>query len=464
MKGEVEMKRLIGRLKGNEGFTLVELLIATAVLAVIMVPLMRAFVVAANTMSSGVDHGKVTVAMENTVELIATSSFDSINDLGSAGDPDPGSVVDSLSLLAGYDGGAVTVRDFGSADYSRTGITEVMMTGSKSVGYTVEGADMAGGEGLVDVIITPIDKTAVDGDLAFNDMYDNVNSADYASFTAMDKTWLQTGLKAVSSTDTTVTVYQNEHVDFLAAKYLKNDAAWSTTDLANVQRTIQITIEDGTGAPDMPSGYDMVYYKVVYQYKKNGAFSYDGAVYENTLWDGYAFIGTDGVFSVQLVYLPLYGDTTDQIVISNTDNIDCKFFLIKQNMIDSTEATTLGFDGVKDSLNAFDQTTKVSSANDTNYGMDITLKENGGITEDGVNRHALRLFTNVYEHVFDGQTAPNPDNFTFTYGTTASTSLQEKLVDDSSGGRGYNILVRVYEKNVAGNYELKSELKTVKLM
>ena len=69
----------------NKGFSLVELLIATVILAIVVAPLLHTFVTAANTTARSRQIGDATLVSENIAERVeATALFDLFNE------PDPG--------------------------------------------------------------------------------------------------------------------------------------------------------------------------------------------------------------------------------------------------------------------------------------------------------------------------------------------------------------------------------------
>lgn len=406
--------------KDDSGFTLIELIIAMAVLTVIMTPLLRAFLLSANTLAKSTAQGQVTVASENTAELVTSASFSSMTDLTT--------VEAALGTLESYDGSGVSVSQITS--YNRGGITQAVLNSTDSVAYEITNAAMGVGDGIVDVVITPIVTGATSGDLNYNEMFADVNSSDYSSFTAMDKTWVQTGLPVTTENKV-------KHLDFLA-----ESGGGSSIN----KRVITVTLLKSENAPSGVSTtevkdsdgntYPMVYYKVEYSYfiassTGNGALKYD-----ITPFEGFAFYGSDDIFSVQLVYLPCY--SIDEVIeINNTDDIDCKFFLIKQDII----GEEMAFSGSNATL-----------ADDNGYSLDITLNETG-------SGEKLKLFTNVHQSIYDS-TTDLTGAFTFQYNGGTLNALKDKLVDDASGGRGFNVLVRVFDKDDT----LMTEVRTIKLM
>lgn len=431
------MGRFVRLKENNGGFTLVELALATIILTVIMVPLMRAFMMAGSTITKSASFGATTTAMENTMELVAAASFQNMDDVVN--------IETALDKLTAYNSSGVTVSEFTDVAGGGSTGTNSFAIGENSQGYTVTNVDVGGqnGAGIVDVVITPIDGSASEGDLAYNEAYSDVNTEFFSSFTNMDLTMLQPGM-GINSTSGKVEIDETNHVDFLAQKSLMADARITDpTGLTNLTRTIEVHIEESAETTTVG---ELLQYRVIYKYSAsgNGAGPY---YYTNTVFEGNAFLGSDDIFSVQLVYFPLYHGT-ETIEIYNKLDYSARFFLIKQDII-----------GFPRPFYTSSTDVNASIAQDTAYNLAIKLTEDEGNND-------LKLYTNVNQSITGtGSTMTGTFSYAYYYtsGSNTSMSLADKLVANEQGGRGYNVLVRVYEPNGTGSFALASEITSVKL-
>lgn len=423
----------------NAGFTLVELVVAVGVLTVIMTPLMRAFVFASNTLYRSASYGESTKTMVNTLELVNASSIYSIDDLDS--------LKEQLEKLPVYNGETLDIKDMSEDSFTSPTAMNTSEYTDVYNGVKVEnvltGITDHNTEGKVEVFVTAIDATAKEGAMASNTAYDSVNVSEFASYTNMDMTLMQPGLYVDDDGD--VDVVKSSHVDFIAETELMAKLGVSSVgSMTNITRTIELNILEPTSNA---TGYDAVEYEVIYKYSAtaNGQTK----TYDNTLFAGLSFLGQDGIFSVQLVYLPMYTGT-ETFVINNKDNFETKLFLIKQDVIGYQKPFGSGESDV------------ATYANDTAYKAKVTLNETTTSSS-----HALALYTNINKFIntaLNQSTTNLAGPFYFQYNTTSQIDLATQLlVDEFKGGRGFNVYVRIYEKDYSGNYQLVADQTIVKL-
>lgn len=431
---------------GNKGFTMVELVVATAVLTVIMMPLMRAFVIASNTSRLTNAYGETSTAIKNVAELVTGASMSNINDLVD--------IEEKLKMFPAYDSTVLGFKKFEYdstvstnhwADYntwvsSKTGLpasSSAFLENSKV--FTLENANMGSGAGIMEVIVTPISSTASDGDMDYNEWYADVNSTNFASFTNMDVTMLQPGVAV--ETDGTKTVNTSVHADYRAATYFSTEIITNSS----LDRNIEITLKKSSKSTDAKP---MLTYDVKYVYTLDSTNTWDV-----TVFSGDAGYGEDGVCSIQIAYYPFYSSTTttpftatDRFTIVNTADLPVKLFLIKQDII--------GFP-----LPVTDDS--ITNQHEINYKCSIYVEETTGTATNPTTR----LYTNMNLNVSDS-TSLSDLNFKYYFNNVeAGDAFKDRLVADDTGGRAFNVHVNAYQKKLTGTgYELIDQLTTVKLI
>lgn len=411
----------------NKGFTLIELIIATAVLTVIMTPLMRAFVIASNTSRQTNVYGETSTAIKNTVELINAAAMSGINDLTG--------IESNLGNLPAYDSTVLEVKPMEAAD--------LVSYHTASQGFVINNADMGNGAGKLDVVITPIDSSETDtNSYAYNEWYKDVNSTDFSSFTNMDVTMLQPGVKVESDgVNITKSIEESTHADYRATSFLRT----GITAHNRIDRNVQITLtESDLSTAEKP----LLTYEVKYIYTVDSSNTWSV-----TVFTGDAGYGDDGVCSIQIAYYPFYGSTglttpivvNDRFTINNQKDLPVKLFLIKQDMS--------GFPLAVNSVET------IGDSHEMGYNCSIYVEETAGTVTNPITR----LYTNMNLNVISS----NPMNGTFKYfynGVEAGDSFKDRLVADDTGGRAFNVHVVAYQKNAANTYVEVDRLLTVKLI
>lgn len=442
----------------NRGFTLIELIIATAVLSIIMAPLMRAFVIAANTSRLTNIYGETSTAIKNVVELITGTDISGIDD------ESVDEIEQVLKNLPAYDDGSATpeiaITSIGATDSNGDSLH------ATSKGFTLTNVNMGndmGEAGKIDVIITPIDPNETDKtELSFNDWYGAVNSTDFSSYTAMDMTLIQPGVIADTSvTPALKTLDSANHVDFRAVAKMTGG---TNSGLTNVNRTIGITLVpveiknpdydefNPTLHPEYINDPDKINYTVRYEYTSQFGGSPASAGY--TEFTGDAAYGSDGVCSIQLAYYPMYAND-ETILISNREKLPVNVFLMKQDM-----------SGLSYSIDQ-SPSANIVERYETSYSCDVELYEYEAGDTAANSNHSTYIFSNMDTNLMG--TGAMTGSFVFTYKgsdyiSDVTGTLKDKLVADSSGGRGFNVLVKAYQKNAAGNWYLADQVQTVKLI
>ncbi|MFI3253174.1 MAG: prepilin-type N-terminal cleavage/methylation domain-containing protein [Eubacteriales bacterium] len=403
--------------KNNSGFTLLELIIATMVLAVIMTPLMRSFFIAANTAQSSVIYGGNTDLAENAVEVVKSASATNIE-----------------AALGSY---------FSTADVTKSGDV-----------YQVEFKDGTTTTETIVVTMRDPDPT-LDGALLAS-----LNTSDLSTYTDMDLSLIQqAGARLVDGTlgifDFDAKAYQQ-----LASQGFSDWSTLKRTILVNlnyVDATLRTELNANGWALDASEEY--LHYEVKYRYHYGSTAS---AFIELTAFLGAVPAGADDVVALQLVYMPLNNNSTlctetiDITYGTKMPDDDVRLFLIKQKRathgINCTSSTFNPYEEVSAS-GVLDCAGCASAAVDANYACTVILNDGGGT--DGLALHA-----NIHLNAYTG-VALTPANFIYTKNGT-TTTLSDGLVVETSGGRISIVEVQVYTGTVATG-ELVTEMNSIKL-
>lgn len=402
---------------------MIELIIATLVLTVIMTPLMRAFIIAADTAARSRDYGVVNVAIENAMEVVRGANVDSFDTY-------------MTNLGAGVSASNVYVYDSGSWTNS-SGMSKARPTYAEGVNFGSGVDPWAGEYGNLGYQFFHIDGFYIgDHDAIMEVMISpssgsgGVSLADIAAFTNMDVTFLQA-------------LADGPDAQFKA----------SNPTGTNVKRRIEITFKKYS--------VSKVTCDVDYKYYIGTTLSDTQPVFSSTI-----DVGADGVCSAQLLYQPLYGTygtstVTEEIVVYNEENLDVNLFLIKQE-VKSGEQLTGG---------------TASAGSESTYRCSVALYESHGSssfssatsTTAAVHEDAnLELYSNMTTNVSTGEVISSFDSkFSFynkDNGTYAEISLADKLTRVTEYMDGYKIDAVLYSKDSdTGSYKDVAFETTIKL-
>jgi prepilin-type N-terminal cleavage/methylation domain-containing protein len=261
--------------KNNQGFTLVELLVALAILAIVIVPFLHGFVVSAQVNSKAKKVLRATTAGTNVMELLKSESMEKL--------------LEETYETTDADGNAVTLKALSYDDTNKVynfTFTDQTVDGTA---FRVEGT-------LDPTIYTNVD-TNPDTDDGFNDAQDiiyDMNSANNAFVVQ------STGMNSECANSLTSVSGQFDQITRTITIDIKNNGTTST-----VFATIAYT--DGSST--------------VYGMKNQCVFSSAGSDEE--------------LENVYLIYEPGFGSGSggqmkEYIEINNEDNYPVQVFLIKQ--------------------------------------------------------------------------------------------------------------------------------------
>ena len=293
----------------NKGFSLVELLIATVILAIIVAPLLHSFVTAANTTVKSRQIGDATLVSENIAETIEATSLTQLFN-----EPDPSKYFAGATkkALYSYDGSTYTeITNPTTANQYYLGVQGVQ-AGSSTFNAMIKldaGVYRNGSNGINDVDIT--DYSNMDAVYAQSRDADDPDQLGWASFqdkaNALHSDWSPSSAEPVRTITLEVTkadekIYARLHFDY--------------------QYTYRYTVVDEL------TGEAQSYMNTL----DSDTISYD------LLAQGYSLAANGGKLpNIYVMYYPLYedaGDTNDIIRIENDIAEPFKLFLVKERDID----------------------------------------------------------------------------------------------------------------------------------
>lgn len=432
----------------NSGFTLVELLTAVAILAVIMAPLMRSFYVAMATNLKANQYGAVTSSVGNLIENVKNINLYDLE----------------ADLEATY--GSVVTTDVLSP-------TDSSVIGEK---YTFDYDDQK-------VVVQYRDPQDTDAALLRA-----LNVTDLAGYTNMDLTLIQTAgsvMQEVELDDGTV-VEQSVINDVDAYAKTKFDEFFVTEE-----RNYTVTFEDVNNAPVVKADYgkliertidinlvgalkdgeEVIQYTVEYNYQidfiRDGYTQITKKLPAYEVFKGDVGVGTTisdpNVYAIQFVYMPLNNREegsspidSEKINVSFSGSLaadkQVRLFMIKQ----SRGTHSVGCsdfdpnDTITNSLNC-DKCAHEDYDNN-HYRCSVSLTS---------SLDNIAIYTNINKNVYDDSSLPD-SRFPFT-GASGLTTTLGNLVFTSEGGRIYVVEVDIYEVDESGNEALLSNMTTVKL-
>ena len=294
----------------NKGFSLVELLIATVILAIIVAPLLHSFVTAAHTTVKSRQMGDITLASENIAEAVEAAP---LKDLLS-------SEVSAKKYFAG-----ATEKALYSYDGST--YTEITNPGTANCYYVGVKGIQAGSSTFNAMIKLDANE--------YRTARKPINTVDLTDYSNMDAVYAQ-GMVA------------NDPDDEALANLRVKAAAYATDYSYSVPvRTITLEVKEGVGANGLQNGTIVAKLHFDYQYKIS--YYKDNAAGEPEL--NHATINTDTIDedlltppyspalyggrppNIYVIYNPMYGEDgvlNDVIKIENKIQEPFKVFLVKE--------------------------------------------------------------------------------------------------------------------------------------
>lgn len=363
----------------NKGVTLVEIIVAMAILAVVVVPFVHSFVTAANTNRKSRETLNGTTIAEDIMELFEDANVQ--NETANIK-----SIIDA-KVAAGLD-----VADAGSVSSDANGV------------YTIEmGSDVLAeyiGESFVNdgysakVVLDPCNVATKDDGTLEDGRYKDVNvtQGNLASITNINgKT---SGLFSMK-----------KNADEAEFDLIEADGNGGKLDdiKANTKRTIKIDImHNGTHAP---TGIEFVKVRVTINYEYGGkTYTSQSVVYDNTVDISQQAYPLENIF---FIYTPIYNNK-DSIIVNNDHNVQVSLYLIHEE-------------------------SNNGDINYSSYKVPITIVENQASTDVELSSYkaSVRIFTNLYKEsaltdidsYFSYSLDSTKVNYSITYYPSTSSSI-----------------------------------------
>lgn len=455
--------------KDNSGFTLVELIVATAILAVIMAPLMRTFYVSLSTSQKADAYGAVTSSVTNVIENVKNANF--------------------ATMAQDLNG------DYGTYLGESQDDPVLHPTTNDVIGekYYYDNGDQT-------VVVQWREPTTADADKLLYAL----DVEDLAAYTNMDLTMIQTGgsvrgeindvdIAGVVDLEVQTRFQSNRYSDM---KITSSDGSVNESDVTKyakyMDREIKVTLNttnittdsDGNtlATPVEGLNYSVEYiYTVYYKYTEDDVTEIDSLSKSYEVFSGNVSSGDDNIIAMQLVYIPLNNQIftssarePEKITIDYDGRLDpdtnIRLFVIKQKR--ATHSVGCGaYDQDQSITSPFSCTDCASAGVETaNYNCNIYLNDGG--TSFGTSNFSL--LTNVTTNVYDdssliaGESTSN--KFKFYYAGVDTNQTIDDLVYLKQGGRVYIVQVDIYDskwsdfdKNNVNASKLLSSMETVKL-
>ena len=293
----------------NKGFSLVELLIATVILAIIVAPLLHSFVTAANTTVKSRQMGDVTLASENIAEAVEAAP---LTELLSSG-------VSASKYFAGATGKSL---------YSYDGSTYTEITNPSTANcYYLGVQGVKAGSSTFNAMIKLDANEYRNGSSGIND----VDLTDYSN---MDAVYAQ-GMVASNPDDLSLADFRTQVASYPNYRY------------SDPIRTITLEVKEGVDEDGDPTGkiHALLYfdyeYTVHYELEddEGNPVPYTVTIETEQLPEDLLTQGYDPALNggrlpnIYVMYNPLYGDrgeTNDIIRIENKIQQPFKVFLVKE--------------------------------------------------------------------------------------------------------------------------------------
>ena len=422
----------------NRGFSLVELLVAMIILAIVVTPLLRSFVVAARTNAKARKVIQANTSVQNLMEEIKGDPLaDVLRAVNGFNKDEKGETIHVSLPSSGFEavlnGGSYTAVS--AANSAVSAITEtdaggtVIVTGStftpnSSGEYHVVLDGITNGHSTYDALLT---LTA--------DSSKTLDNPDILSMNRKDcGYYLQPGEQSINA----ASVFADSNASYKSANPDLNISSRSADEMLSTmtrQMTVDIT-------KDNASGYVTVNLKSVYDCGAGLTDPADRKIEENNLVFNNYGSGQD-MKNVYIYYYPLYNSgpsARDSIIINNTSNLDVGVYLIC--MRDTATATAFLESNYKADLElqetdaaAFHTRvcTNVDSShftiNDHNTGLNLALKDLGNTTSEEV---LYRVNVELLNHNDASFTTDGAGNRVFTLNAADHITTYEGTVLDNS--------------------------------
>ena len=321
----IKPERRIKRLAANDGFSLVELLVAVVILGIIAGPLLHTFVTGTYTAAKSRRIGDATLAAQNIAETIEANDIATI-------------VTDPQTM-------------FGASSYSLTGGDSAAKSGLPEYDFTLNG--VTAGKSTFNAKVTMTAPSGEDG--GNNAQFSVINLQAISDYSNMD---------AVFAQPRDITTDPDEQ----AYSAFAEEVQAADLNVTDVKRVITLTVGyfvDANGNTDKSRLSAMLEYKYRYTYSCTEIESDGTTAHKTKLWPltDYHMV-TSNLFpqgfdctktpSIYLMYNPWYSTVNlgsgeynnsvgDKIEIYTKNNLTFKLFLVKEKISNLTTAMEIQY-------------------------------------------------------------------------------------------------------------------------
>lgn len=389
----------------NKGFSLVELLIATVILAIVVAPLLHTFVTASVTAARSRRIGDATLAGQNVAETVEASTLSQL-----INDPDPTRYFAGATSKGLYkpdaSGYTAISPDAAGPDVYHLGVHGLQAGGS--VFNAMVSFDAAAYKNAVDPEVNP-----------------KINDLEIVDYSNMDAVYAQP--QDSDNPD------EKSRSDF-ENKVTGRIGSWATSN-AKVNREITLNVTETDGKIYASLDFDYEYTCPYTTEDADGNIEYHtGTIRTDTissqlLPQGFSVTTNGRLPNVYLMYYPMYGEPSvynDTIVINNDIAQPFKLFLVKERAASLTDELQY-------------------KAHIEQYVPDGTASSNYAViysnaTEDLSNELNHTPLSGVTYKIYRGNWWEVSGSFAGEHGA---------LVSKSSKNRLYDVTIRIYDSDSA---------------
>lgn len=394
-----------GKKLGNEGFSLVELIIGVFILAIIVGPLLHAFLVSAKTTARAQELRNQTMAAQNIVETFDAASINEI--------------LQSDGTLAGIGNiESLSIKDPDTNEYIAVPAADYGSVSDDEESYLLNLTNVASSNSLYNAVV-------------------ELNTADFV-------TNLSEQIAVDTQMEATFTQPEgSDNPDRLAADEFAQRAlidSGSSVDFSHrMTRTVTISIDDKTDGGvtkyECTAQYHYMakYSWEIYDTTKNPAVHIGTQTvtyttdYYSDFYSGDA--GEDERLALYFFFYPNYNGALsydDEFIIKNNDDVKLDVFLIKQLTPDPSDPLKT-LDGIAGYENDYNAKVKIEQTN--------KAKRGGAV-----------LNTNMTTHLVDGSLIRNTFKFEIYRGFFFDDPEPDgRLVKKEQQNRMYSVTVTLYD-------------------
>ena len=400
--------------KQNKGFTLVEVLIAITILAIIVTPLLHAFVTSSRTNAKAKQLMKATTLAQNVMEETKANSLEEIARQFNSSAARTYTSKNSITKVATSAWEAIKNGDaleaVNTSDKEATGATvNSSIRDAANPTANPEGIFVGQDSGEYHFLLKEVTRESAKFDIALH-IKENTESGtqNLTQINAMNQA--DCGYFAQGNSDNNATTeFMNAN-----ASYPNSIGTLTKDEFYNkMERTITVDIASNAGNETVNVKYD---YEIESGYTLEEDRYYSESI---TIFDNY--LSGESLKAVYIYYFPLYeGVGRDKIEIVNNNNLDVDVYLIKM------------------------QGTNYSAYRDANYAPVVTVKETAS---NNGQSHSM-LCTNIDR------------SLSFSYSVLGGTLRNTDLGNEKSTECFYDVTVKVYKHNNATPFTEEDRIAT----